>query len=951
MLKHLIFCSIFLLYQAFLIRAVANSGDSVLAKYRSGNNYRDGSFIWNANHFFYLVKKSYGSTGIKTLIPAVRKLNDKWEIIKFDTALKFDELNKLYSTIIPANNNWKYTEAMQSKLASKSWPATILLRIGFLNKLPAGKSLNPFLTSIIYKNYPDYNCAEVWVSGIETLVELASDTAITSISIAPAQAHTEQAIKRLDHGTNYISKVHDAMPLITGAGTTVCIKENLFDTTDIDFKNRYFLTSYSPDEIDNHAGIIATMVGGSGNSYYTGKGAAWQTTITSANFSNLMPEPLDYYEQNKIDVQNHSYGTGIENEYAADAAAYDLTSWTDTTLLHIFSAGNSGTSSPSSGKYTGIVNKANLTGSFKMSKNSLAIGGTDSFYHTEILSSKGPAYDGRIKPELVAFGIDGTSGAAALTSGTALLLQQKLKQQSGQKPSAALVKALLINGADDIDAEGPDFSGGYGSLNAYRSLQIADKNNYFTASINNGQAHENIITVPANTAWLKVTLAWTDTPAAPLSFSAIMNDLDLQLQNSTDGTIIKPWILSTAANADSLRIPAIRGIDSLNTVEVISLLKPLPGDYIIRINTRRLYTNKQPFAVAWDMETEDTINITYPTQTAACFGNDVQTIRWQSSYLGNETGKLQYKYTGSNEWKVISDALPLKQGWYQWQTPDTTAKALLRITTGINTFNSDTFIISKPLTIQIGYYCADSMYLYWNKQPVTNYRLYNLGDTLLEPLATVTDTFYKTPVIGFKNTYVAVAPVIETREAIRSYAIDFTKQGVACYISNFLADLFADSVTVTLTLGTNFNLNKIILEKQVNGVFTDIDSLSPQQALTYFFTDNQLNQGGNIYRIKLVLNTGTVLYSQAETVYYLRNKVYLVYPNPVKQGQSVFIVNRFFDGDLYTNLYDITGRLLNKLNLPLALNTVITNNLSTGIYILVFNDGSKKLGIEKLVIQ
>jgi hypothetical protein len=38
---------------------------------------------------------------------------------------------------------------------------------------------------------------------------------------------------------------------------------------------------------------------------------------------------------------------------------------------------------------------------------------------------KGPAFDGRIKPEMVAFGIDGSSGAAALVSGVAILLQQQ----------------------------------------------------------------------------------------------------------------------------------------------------------------------------------------------------------------------------------------------------------------------------------------------------------------------------------------------------------------------------------------------------------------------------------------------------------------------------------------------------------------------------------------------
>ena len=59
-----------------------------------------------------------------------------------------------------------------------------------------------------------------------------------------------------------------------------------------------------------------------------------------------------------------------------------------------------------------------------MAKNILTVGATDSFSIVAALSSKGPAHDGRVKPELVAFGEDGSSGAAALVSGTSLLLQQ-----------------------------------------------------------------------------------------------------------------------------------------------------------------------------------------------------------------------------------------------------------------------------------------------------------------------------------------------------------------------------------------------------------------------------------------------------------------------------------------------------------------------------------------------
>lgn len=932
------------------MQVVAKNVDSVLIKYRLDSSFSCGKIVWIASHNFYLAEKP--APYPKASLSFVRKLSGNWEIIRFDSTLKYNQLTSRYTTIVPANNNWKYAEALQTKLAQIDiWPSSLLLRINFLNNRERSVEATARSHAIIYNNYNDYNCADVLVKNKEQLLLLASDTNIIAINIAARLVHTEQSVKRLDPGTNYINLVHDEMPGIAGNGTTVCIKEELFDTADIDFKKRYFLTSYSSPTIGDHAGIMATMAAGSGNSYYTGKGVAWKANITSADFRNLMPEPLDYYRQYHIAVQNHSYGTGIENEYAADAAAYDLTTWSDTTLLHIFSAGNSGTATSPSGRYTGIPNYANITGSFKMSKNSLAIGGTDSFYHTETLSSKGPTYDGRIKPELVAFGIDGTSGAAALTSGVALLLKQQLRQQSGDDPSAALVKALLIDGCDDIDDEGPAFTNGYGSLNAYRSLKIAANRTFLTAAISEGVTHQQRISVPVNTSWLKITLVWTDTPASPLSAIAIMNDLDIELYNITNGSVTKPWILSTAANADSLQLQAIRGNDSLNTVEVISLLHPPAGDYIINIKAKKLYTASQSYAIAWHIEPADTLFFTSPAITSACFANTLQAVRWQSSYANNAFGKLEYKYDENSDWSLITNALPLRQQWYKWQTPDSIAKVLLRITSGTKAYTSDTFIVSKPLTLQLGYYCNDSLYLYWNKQRVNNYRVYNLGDTLMEPVAVITDTFYQTATSNLKSNYVAVTPIIDNIEATRSAAINFTQQGVACYINSFLADLLDDSVRLTLTIGTNFNIDKIVLQKLVNGTFADINFTLPQQTLTYYFVDKQLIQGGNSYRIQLILNDGQVLYTHVETIYYLGNKLYLLYPNPIKRGKPLYIVNRFSDGDLYANLYDITGRLVLKLDLKNALNSFNTNHLPPGIYMLLFNDGSKKLGVEKLLLQ
>jgi hypothetical protein len=298
----------------------------------------------------------------------------------------------------------------------------------------------------------------------------------------PRVPHEELAVGTFDNSLNTINLVHNQYPGLNGANMVVSVKENKPDTTDIDFKGRYISTPLTSNLIAPHAPNMATNIAGGENSFYTGGGVVPAASIISSNFATLLPDGDNVYKQYGISVQNHSYGTGIENYYGADAAAYDASIINNPGLLHVFSSGNSG-NLVSNGPYAGINNMANLTGSFKMAKNIITVGATDSFGNVAFLSSRGPAYDGRIKPELIAFGEDGTSGAAAHTSGTVLLLQQYYKEKhGGALPPASLIKAVLVNSADDRGNKGPDYQSGYGSLNAYKALQGLVNEHYFSSS-------------------------------------------------------------------------------------------------------------------------------------------------------------------------------------------------------------------------------------------------------------------------------------------------------------------------------------------------------------------------------------------------------------------------------------------------------------------------------------
>jgi hypothetical protein len=75
-------------------------------------------------------------------------------------------------------------------------------------------------------------------------------------------------------------------------------------------------------------------------------------------------------------------------------------------LTHCFSSGNSG-----------LQGYKSITGNFKQSKNNIVLGCIDQNEIIMPFSSKGPAYDGRVKPELVAFSTQGTSNSTALATG------------------------------------------------------------------------------------------------------------------------------------------------------------------------------------------------------------------------------------------------------------------------------------------------------------------------------------------------------------------------------------------------------------------------------------------------------------------------------------------------------------------------------------------------------
>lgn len=792
-----------------------------------------------------------------------------------------------------------------------------------------------------------YQPAQVFVvtTSKKQVEELIKESLVEFADIL-RQPEEELTTGSLDITLNKLNYVHHVYPYLKGEGIKASMKEQQFDSTDIDFSGRYFNSGVAAATSSTHAAIMATMLGGGGNSTPSAVGAAPGALLTSSSFTSLHPDADAVYRQHQITIQSHSYGTDIENYYGADAQAYDVSAVQNPTLLHVFSSGNRGASTPADGTYAGIGGFANLTGSFKMAKNILTVGAVDSFNNIMPLSSKGPAYDGRIKPELVAFGQDGSSGAAALVAGAAALLQQAYQNVKNNLPSAALVKAVLINSADDKGEKEVDFTYGYGSLNAYKGINTIVQQQFIESNVAKNNLKHFTVTVPQGVAQLKITLAWPDVPANAGAAKALVNDLDAELTHN--GETWLPWVLKHAASKSLLQQPARRAKDTLNNVEQITLQNPVAGVYTLTIDGSKLTTATQDFAIAYQFDTAQTFVFTYPVNSQPVPAGTNQLLRWQTTFT--EQAVLEYSLNGGS-WQPIATAALQKEG-QTFSVPNVSGKMLLRATLLQSnvSFLSDTIVVIPEIKLHVGLNCADSFLLYWPKVEAAQYQLYSLRQRYMEPFLVTTDTsvvLYKRNQPGL---HFAVAPMFENKAGYRSATINYTLQGVSCYFRSFLAFNETSRVRLQLQLGSLYNIKKIeyqVLNSQ-KGFETFFTETAPA-ALSLQVFHEAAQQGVNLYRAVITTTSGALVYTPVETVYFFTELPVIIYPNPAKQNEPIKIIAQ--EPDVYfIQVIDAAGRIILNYKLEDITQAIPPLRLSKGVYIIRFWSDENKYKTQKLVV-
>jgi hypothetical protein len=789
------------------------------------------------------------------------------------------------------------------------------------------------LTGFNSKNYLDSLLADPNVLFIAPARKPKEESVINGFDLSNSRANLSQVI----------------YPDINGNGTHVSIKERLMDTTDIDYRDRFIKTTNAATSLLSHATIMSTIAVGAGNTHYTGRGIATAANLSSASFDNLLPEPDALYKQYNITVQNHSYGTAIENYYGADANAYDNSVINNLSLLHVFSAGNSGTQTSTTGTYKDVTAFANLTGSFKQSKNSLSVGGIDSFYNIISLSSKGPAYDGRIKPELVSYGEDGSSGAAALVSGTALLIQQAYKQQNNILPDAALTKAVIINSAEDIGKPNVDFETGFGSLNTYKAVKTIKENNILNGTISNGNNSTFPLIIPANTSLVKITLCWTDPAAQTNANKALVNDLDLEFINTNTNEKWLPWVLSAVADNDSLNALAVRRKDSLNNVEQVTITNPVAGNYQLSVKGFTV-TGNQKFYIAYQFEQVNSFQFTYPAKADNLQPVISNAVRWDAKFSNGTTGNLQLSYDEGATWNTVAANVDLSKPYTKIALKDTNSLGLLRMQINNVNYVSDTFTISSKPDLKIGFNCGDSVMLYWNKlKGINQYQLFKLVNGTLQTLTIANDT-----TIVLKNQlekYLSVVPLLKNKTGYKSFATNYTTQGVGCYVNNFIVDRI-DSISVQLkaTLGANVGTKTISFLKIETSGTKVLKTYTNINAFFYDAFDVSLTPGVNTYRLKIELNNGNIVFSDVVLIYQYVNKQFIVFPNPVKAGQPISLLSNDFDQCIF-KLYTLNGKQLSAIKITQEFQNLTFPFLQKGMYLYkIFRKGVAETS-GKIIVQ
>jgi len=564
----------------------------------------------------------------------------------------------------------------------------------------------------------------------------------------------------------------------TGDGVGVMVRDDGRLGPHIDFEGR--IMSNNGAGGSTHGDGVGGIMTGAGNLNPKNKGMASGADIYVVNYnSSFLDNPtLSRIVSGEVQITNSSYGNGCNDGYTTTARNVDDQINTHTSVLHVFSCGNSNGSNCGYGAGSGW---GTITGGHKQAKNVIATASTRFDGTLSSYSSWGPATDGRIKPDLTAHGegqastaenngyqtFGGTSAAAPGSAGTAALLYEVYADANGGTlPQSALVKAAMLNTAQDYGNIGPDYKYGWGMLNGYRAAQLLEDDRFLTDDISQGGSNTHVINVPAGTVQARFMVYWNDPAATAGADPALVNDLDMIVTDPSSGTHL-PYILDPTPNAGTLNLPATNGADHLNNMEQVVFDSPAAGNYSIAIAGFNVPMGPQEYFVVYELIT-DNLTVTYPNEGEkfASEANANEQIHWDA--IGTTANfDLEYSTDNGGSWNTIATAGSAART-FTWTVPTgvATAEALVRITSGAFQDQTDVPFVIAPRTggIQFIEVCETDATVQWAATAgATSYDVHVLGEKYMDIVGNTTDLQFTFPIADYNEPiYASIAPRHDT---------------------------------------------------------------------------------------------------------------------------------------------------------------------------------------------
>jgi uncharacterized membrane protein len=483
-----------------------------------------------------------------------------------------------------------------------------------------------------YRSVCDFHLCQIHSVDAAWLPILAMDGRILSIDSASVLViHNDNA--------RSIAGIDSALSLsdmtLNGSGEVLAISDTGLDADHGDFSGRVraIYNQFGPDNshLDRNSGhgthVTATLLGdGSGSSQTTGvvPAASFHFYQLEADSSGILARWGSLYDmfshswQQSARIQTNSWGNeNLVGEYSSDSRSADTFLVDYPRFIVLFSAGELGENGyqsitpPGTAKNV-ITVGASTTGSY----------GTEAIGAVADFSSQGTTLDGRIKPDLVAPGVmicsaraeeaqfisglnctgethlngvtplyttmNGSSMATAVVAGGATMVRQYLRDvESISEPRSDLIKAILINGAEDIGAENiPNAMEGWGQIDLSNSLYPQNSGQNLDIIFDDSRellpGHSFIYTIENSgdgTNPLDFTIVWNDAEGSATgnqSSTRLVNDLDL-IVTAPDGSVYygNSFINGFSTTSGSA--------DRLNNVERVQIENGVVGTWSVEI--------------------------------------------------------------------------------------------------------------------------------------------------------------------------------------------------------------------------------------------------------------------------------------------------------------------------------------------------------------------------------